>query len=171
MNKGLIYALDIQKKKNKKNMRLDLAGDPAGQPVLYSPTKVTRARDFAREKEEQEALEEIEKEKRRVIRAKNKEKREEKEAIMQLRRELKAQNPPAPKPSPKKRQLAVSKAKKVPVIMPGPQKALEKSKKAPKSPKKKVPEVVVVDEEEERVVTSRRSKRPIVLPERFRTFH
>ena len=45
-NKGLHTALGIQKKKNKKKNRLDLAGSPAGRPVLYSLMKVARAKVY-----------------------------------------------------------------------------------------------------------------------------
>lgn len=168
-NKELIYALDMQKRKNKKKVRLDLSGEVAGKPVLYSPTKVAKAKAYIQEKEEQETQDEIAKVARKAIRAQNKESKEAKDAERQLAKELKAQIP-APQKSPTKKPITIAaKAKKVSVSIPKTVKALPKAKNLSNSPKKQVPKVVVSDEVENRVVIARGSKRSIVLPQRFRT--
>ena len=87
---------------------------------------------------------------------------------MQLKRELKLQTPAMPK-KPRKKSTAIAvKAKKVSISI------LKTPVKSSKTAKKKGKEVIIIDkdvEEEEVVVTNRGSKRPIILPQHFRSSH
>jgi hypothetical protein len=87
-NKGLRYAIEQQKKKGKKNKRLNLVGEDAGLPVCYSPATITRARRLQEEKEAEEAEKAHEKEVKKQERERAK---VEKAIAAQLRKELRAQ--------------------------------------------------------------------------------
>ena len=81
---NLLAIIKLQKRKGKKNKRLDLARDPAGLPVCYSPAKVERALQYQEEKEAQEIEErrqvDARKAQRAINAAINKEKKDTKAA-------------------------------------------------------------------------------------------
>src|SRR5438045_9281364 len=84
-NKGLLKSIDMQKKKNKKGVWLNLCGNPNKEIVdCYSPAQVVKAWQFHKQKEAEKEAEEKRKYDNRVKRAANALKRqaekEEKEA-------------------------------------------------------------------------------------------
>jgi hypothetical protein len=163
-NKGLRMAIELQKRKGKKNKRLNLAGEEGGLPVCYSPAKVEKARRFQEAKEAKEAEESRQKEARKVQRAINKEKKESRAIASQLAKESQTEN----------QGTATTLAKKKKTVAPKPKKAagtMSKVKKrvAPKNLLKQAPQKVVVEEEVgEVVVFKNRRGREIVLPTRFK---
>ena len=58
-NKGLLKSIDMQKKKNKKGVWLNLCGNPNKEIVdCYSPAQVVKARQFHEQKEAEKEAEE-----------------------------------------------------------------------------------------------------------------
>jgi flagellar biosynthesis GTPase FlhF len=107
-NRGLRQAIIMQKRKNKKGIRLNLYGEESQGTEYYSLIKVVRAREYYQEKQAQEAQEEAEKLQRKADREANaannralkeerarkaqelKEEREAKKVEAQLAKELRA---------------------------------------------------------------------------------
>jgi len=58
-NKGLLKSIDMQKKKNKKGVQLNLCGNPNKEIVdCYSPAQVVKAWQFHEQKEAEKEAEE-----------------------------------------------------------------------------------------------------------------
>ncbi|KIM98267.1 hypothetical protein OIDMADRAFT_31087 [Oidiodendron maius Zn] len=112
-NKGLRYTIELQKKKGKKNKRLNLVGEDRGLPVCYSPATVVHARQLQEQKEAQEAEEVHQKEIRKQQRT---EAIIEKAAAAQLRKELKAQKKSEVLAYKKNLQTTICKAKKPNIV-------------------------------------------------------
>lgn len=71
-NRGLYNAIELQKKKGRQGVRLNLAGE-ANKGIIdcYSPGKVVKAREYQEEKERLKIAEEEAKLQRRIIREAN----------------------------------------------------------------------------------------------------
>jgi hypothetical protein len=166
----------MQKKKNKKGVRLNLGGKPNKNKIdCYSPAQVVKARLYQEQKEAEKEAEEKRKYDNRVKRAanalkkaKDKEEKEARAAARQLKRDLKETNPAAKKSSnahaisvgttPKKNVSAMPKARKAPV----------KARLPPKSPVKRLAKVPIEEVVVPGVVAASSSGRTIRLPQRFR---
>ena len=175
-NDGLVKAIEMQKKKNKKGVRLNLCGESNKNTIdCYSPAQVVKARLFQEQKEAEKEAEEKRKYDNRVKRAanalKNAKEREEKQAraaARQLVKDLKKANPAAKKSSkahaksvgttPKKNVSAVPKARKAPV----------KARVPPKSPAKRLAKAPIEEVVVSGVAGASASGRTIRLPQRFR---
>jgi hypothetical protein len=71
-NRGLFKAIDLQKKKGRQGIRLNLCGQPnKGIVDCYSPAQVVKAREYQEEKEAFKAAEEQAKLERKINRAAN----------------------------------------------------------------------------------------------------
>ena len=71
-NRGLFKAIDVQKKKGRQGVRLNLCGQPnKGIVDCYSPAQVVKAREYQEEKEALKAAEEEAKLQRKIKRAVN----------------------------------------------------------------------------------------------------
>jgi hypothetical protein len=175
-NRGLYKAIELQKKKGKKGVRLNLKGEPNKDIVdCYSPAQVVKAREYQEQKEALEAAEEEAKLQRKIQRAANalkkakeREEREARAAAKQLVKDLQAANQAAKKAPLKKQVSVVSKAKKATPPMSKKQKAPAKAKALAQPPVEGVVvspiEGVVASE----VVVANRRGRAIRLPERFK---
>jgi len=173
---GLHKALDLQKKKGKKGVRLNLCGQPNKDIIdCYSPAQVVKAREYYEKKEEEAAIEEKRKYDQRVQRAANALKRakeqEEKEARAagrQLAKELKAANLSAKKAPKKKPNSVATKAKKAMPTVSKTRKAPIRAKAPAKSTVKAVPDVPAKEVVTLGVVVTRRTGRAINLPARYK---
>jgi hypothetical protein len=175
-NRGLQKAIELQKKKNRQGVRLNLCGQPNKETIgCYSPAQVVKAREFHEQKEAVKAAEEAAKyQKKKVQRAANTlrkaKEREEKEAraaAKQLKKDLANAIPAAKKPSTKKTKPVADKAKKAAPTVSKTQKAPIKAKPRAKST---VKGVVVAPAEEvvaSGVAVTKRSGRAINLPQRY----
>lgn len=182
-NRGLYNAIDLQKKKGRQGVRLNLAGQPNKDIVdCYSPAQVVKAREYQEEKEALKAAEEQAKFDRKIKRAANtlrkkqeaeekakkKEEREAKAAEKQLAKDLAVANRPAKKSSNKQPASTVIKAKKAYTTMPKQRKVSAKAR--PRS--KALVRSVLVDPIEEEVTSgvavARTASRTIHLPQRFK---
>ena len=175
-NDSLVKAIEMQKKKSKKGVRLNLCGESNKNTIdCYSPAQVVKARLFQEQKEAEKEAEEKRKYDNRVKRAanalKNAKEREEKAAraaARQLVKDLKAANPAAKKSSkahaisvgttPKKNASAVPKTRKAPV----------QARVPPKSPAKAVVKAPFEEIVVSGVAGASASGRTIRLPQRFR---
>ena len=128
-NRGLYNAIELQKKKGRQGIRLNLAGEAnKGLIDCYSPRKVVKAREYQQEKERLRIEEEEAKLQRKIQRAanalKNKQdkakraaEREAKAAQKQLVEDLESVNKPAKKAPKKKPVSTTAKVKKAtPVV-------------------------------------------------------
>jgi hypothetical protein len=172
-NKGLYKAIDLQKKKGRQGVRLNLAGQPNKDIVdCYSPAQVVKAREYQEEKEALKAAEEQAKFDRKIKRAANalkKKQEEEEKKKRKAEREAKATtNKPAKKAPKKKPVSTTTKAKNAAPTVSKSRKAPVKARLPPKSPVKRA--VVVLAEEvvTRGVVVAKTSSRTINLPQRFR---
>jgi hypothetical protein len=176
-NNGLLTAIDLQKKKNKKGVRLNLCGEENKNKIdCYSPAQVVKARLFQEQKEAEKEAEEKRKYDNRVKRvanalkkAKELEEKEARAAARQLVVDLKKANPVAKKSStayaksvgttPKKNVSAVPKARKAPI----------KARLPPKSPAKLLAKASIEEVVESGLAGASASGRTIRLPQRFRS--
>jgi hypothetical protein len=155
---GLEKAIQLQKKKNKQGVRLNLYREPNKDIVdCYSPVQVVKAREYQEQKEVLKAAEEEAKYQRKVQQAANTLKRvkerEEKDtraAARQLVKDLKGANPTDKKASTKQPKSVALKAKKAAPTVPKTKKVSTKAKPTVISKAKRVviilPEEVVVSE-------------------------
>lgn len=179
-NRGLYKAIELQKKKGRQGVRLNLAGEAnKGLIDCYSPGKVVKAREYQEEKERLRIAEEEAKLQRKIQRAANalrnkQEKakkaaeREAKAAQKQLREDLESANKPARKAPKKKLVSTAPKAKKAAPVVSTKQKG---SKKASRPAKTMVQEEVVTQISgvvASGVAQAKTSTRTITLPRRFR---
>ena len=179
-NRGLYKAIELQKKKGRQGVRLNLAGEAnKGLVDCYSPGKVVKAREYQEEKERLRIAEEEAKLERKIQRAvnalRNKEEkakkaadREAKAVQKQLAGDLEVANKPAKK-APKKQPVSTApRAKKATPVVSTKRKAPSKARR----PAKVVVQQEVIPRISE-VVTSgvaqaKSSTRTITLPQRFR---
>jgi hypothetical protein len=175
-NNGLIEAIDLQKKKNKKGVRLNLCGEPNKNTIdCYSPAQVVKARLFQEQKEEEKEAEEKRKYDNRVKRAANALKKakelEEKQAraaARQLVVDLKKANPAAKKSSTAHAKSVGTTPKKNVSAMPKARKAPVKARLPPKSPAKRLAKASIEEVVVSGVAGASASGRTIRLPQRFR---
>jgi hypothetical protein len=135
-NKGLLKAIDMQKKKNKKGVQLNLCGE-VNKDIMdcYSPSVCVRMREYAEVQEAEKEAEEKRKYDNRVKRAANalrrareQEEKEARAASRQLVADLKKANPTAKKALKKQPKTVATKAKKATTTVPKGRKALVKAK-------------------------------------------
>jgi hypothetical protein len=175
-NNGLLKAIEMQKKKNKKGVQLNLCGEPNHNTIdCYSPAQVVKARLFQEQKEAEKEAEEKRKYDNRVKRAANalkkareQEEKEARAATRQLVKDLKKANPVAKKSSdahaisvgtiPKKNVSTMLKARKAPI----------KARIPPKSPAKRLAKAPIEEVVVSGVTGASSSGRTIKLPQRFR---
>jgi hypothetical protein len=179
-NRGLYNAIDLQKKKGRQGIRLNLAGEAnKGLIDCYSPGKVVKAREYQQEKEKLRIEEEEAKLQRKIQRAanalKNKQdkakraaKREAEAAQKQLVGDLESANKPAKKAPKKKPVSTATKAKKATPVVSTKRKAPTKARRPAKTLVQQevvapIGEVVALG-----VAQAKTSTRTIVLPQRFR---
>ena len=182
-NKGLLKAIDLQKKKGRPGVRLNLAGQPNKDIIdCYSPGQVVKAREYQQEKEVIKAAEEQAKFDRKIKRAANALKRKQeaqerakkaeerraKAAEKQLVKELGAANKVAKKSSKEKAVCTGTKAKNI-----APTVSKQYKVSTPARPRRKAPiKTVVVEQLQEHaeggVAARKSSTRTIRLPQRFR---
>lgn len=163
---GLRQAFQHEKKKRNRGRRLNLVGENAGGPILFSPGQVLRAKAILEQKE----LEEIDKragiEARKVAAAAAREKKAldklEKAEAVALRRQEKA----AEKTQLAKEREAQREAKKASMMLQTSDKGLKKASTKRKRAATML-DTVVVEEEEEGVKTGLQG-RSIRLPRRFK---
>jgi hypothetical protein len=174
-NKGLNKAIDMQKKKNKKGVWVNLLGDPNKDIVdCYSPAACVKMREYAEVKEAEKEAEEKRKYNNRVKRAANalkrakeKEEKEARAAARQLMADLKKANQSSKK-APKAQPKSVgTKAKTAALTMSKSRKAPVRAKLPPKSPAKRVVEAPVEEVVASGVAVTKRSNRAIKLPARY----
>jgi hypothetical protein len=176
--RGLYNAIELQKKKGRQGVRLNLAGEANKHIDCYSPGKVVKAREYQEEKERLRIQEET-KLQRKIQRAanapKNKQdkaeraaKAEARAAQAQLRKDLDIANKPARKAPQKKPVSTASKAKRA---------APKVSVKRKVPTKARLPAKVVIRQEvvapirevvASGVAQAKTSTRTITLPQRFR---
>jgi hypothetical protein len=174
-NRGLLKAIELQKKKGRHCIRLNLCGQPNKDVIdCYSPAQVVKAREYHEEKEALKAAEEGAKYQRKVQRAANAlrktKEREEKEAraaARQLVKDLKATTPTAKKAPTKKPNSVVPKAKKAAPTVSKSRKAPIKPKPRAKSMVKGVVAALVEEVVASGVAVTKRSGRAINLPQRY----
>ena len=174
-NKGLHKAIGLQKKKNKKGVRLNLCGQENKDIIdCYSPTTVVKARKYAEQKEVENEVEEKHKYDNRVKRAANalkkakeKEEKEARAATRQLTADLKTAAEAVQKALESQQKSVATKAKKAAPIVSKTQKAPVKARLPPKSPVKHVVEAPIEKVVTLEVVTMTRSKRAVKLPQRY----
>src|SRR5271170_6922061 len=126
-NKGLYNAIDLQKKKGRKGVRLNLGGQPNKEIInCYSPSFIVKCQEYHEEKEAIKAAEEQAKLDRKIKRAANAlrkkleaaekakkaEERIAKTAEKQLAKDLAAANKPAQKTQKEQPNSTTTKAKK-----------------------------------------------------------
>jgi len=138
-NEGLFKAIDLQKKKSRQGVRLNLCGQPnKGIIDCYSPAQVVKAREYQEQKEALKAAEEEAKLQRKIQRAaralKNKLEAEKKaretaeKKAKAAREEAKASAAAAKKALKEQQKSTAQQAKKAASTMPKRTKALPKVK-------------------------------------------
>lgn len=163
---GLRRAIQHEKRKRNRGKRLNLVGDEAGGPILFSPDQVLRARTVLEQKEQEQVDRKARIEARKVAAAVAREKRAqekvEKAEAMALRRQERA----AEKAQLAEERAARKEAKKAFTTS----QTLDKSTKKAFTKRKRATtirdEVVVVEEEEE--VKIGLQGRSIRLPRRYK---
>ena len=181
-NKGLHNAINLQKKKGRTGVRLNLGGQPNKEIIdCYSPSFVVKCREYHEEKEAIKAAEEQAKLDRKIKqaanalrkkleaaeKAKRAEERTAKAAEKQLAKDLAAANKPAQKTRKEQPNGTVTKAKKSALIVSKEHKVANKARPRGKLP---VRSVVVVPAEEEvtsGVVVAKTATRSIKKPSRY----
>src|SRR6266536_2884336 len=186
-NRGLYKAIELQKKKGRQGVRLNLAGQ-ANKDIIdcYSPGQVVKAREYQKEKEALQAAEEQAKYQRKIQREANalrkkqeaveRQRRkaikdaaaEEKAAGKQLAGDLATANKPAKKAPRKKPASTTKTAKTAAPIVPIRQKL---SPLPRPGAKKAVRKVTIVPPEQVGgggVAVAKTASRSINLPQRFR---
>ena len=163
-NRGLYNAINLQKKKGRQGVRLNLAGQPNKDIIdCYSPAQVVKAREYQEEKVALKAAEEQAKLDRKIKRAANAlrrkeeakekaKKKEEKEAMAaqkQLAKDLATANKPAKNALTEHPISTTTKAKKDAPIVPKERKVSTKAR-----PRGKAPVRSVVVDPIEKVVAS-----------------
>jgi hypothetical protein len=175
-NNGLIKAIKMQKKKNKKGVRLNLCGEPNHNTIdCYSPAQVVKARLFQEQKEAEKEAEEKRKYDNRVKRvanalkkAREQEEKEARAAARQLGRDLKKANPAAKKSLNAHAVLVGTTPKKNVSGMPKARKAPIKARIPPKSSAKRLAKAPIEEVVVSGVAGASSSGRIIKLPQRFR---
>jgi hypothetical protein len=178
--RGLYNAIELQKKKGRQGVRLNLAGElNKGIIDCYSPGKVVKAREYQEEKQRLAKAEEEAKLQRKIQRAanalKNKQdkarkvaEREAKAARTQLQKDLDTANKPARKAPQKKPVSTASKAKKAaPIVLIKP-KVPTKARRPTKAPVQQEAVALVGGVAASGVAQAKTSSRTITLPQRFR---
>ena len=175
-NNGLLTAINLQKKKNKKGVRLNLCGEENKNKIdCYSPAQVVKARLFQEQKEAEKEVEEKRKYDNRVKRAANALKKakelEEKEAravARQLVVDLKKVNLVAKKSLTAHAKSVGTTLKKNVSVMPKARKALVKARLPPKSLAKRLIKALIEEVVVSGVTRASASGRTIRLPQCFR---
>ena len=176
-NNGLLTAINLQKKKNKKGVRLNLYGKENKNKIdYYSPAQVVKARLFQEQKEAEKEAEEKRKYDNRVKRAANALKKakelEEKEAravARQLVVDLKKVNLVAKKSLTAYAKSMGTTLKKNVSVMPKARKAPVKARLPPKSPAKRLAKASIEEVVESGLVGASASGRTIRLLQCFRS--
>jgi hypothetical protein len=179
--RGLYNAIELQKKKGRHGIRLNLVGEAnKGMIDCYSPGKVVQAREYQEEKSRLAQQEEEAKLQRKIQRAANALKTKQlkaesavrgaqRAAQAQLRRDLVAANQAAKRASAKHSISTAPRAKKAVPTM----RIKRKAPTQPRTPAKKAArqEVTIVDDfEEGRGVSLVKTRsRTITLPQRFKS--
>jgi hypothetical protein len=171
----LLKAIDMQKKKNKKGVWLNLCGEVNKDIVdCYSPSACVRMREYAEVKEAEKEAEEKRKYDNRVKRAVNalrrareQEEKEARAASRQLVTDLKKANSVAKKAPKKQPRTVTTKAKKATATVPKGRKAPVKAKLPLKKLVKCVVEAPIEERVAQRVVVTNQSKHAIKLPARY----
>jgi hypothetical protein len=174
-NRGLLRAIDLQKKKNKRGVRLNLCGkENKGIIDYYSPSQVVKAREFTEQKEAEKEAEEKRKYDNRVKRAANTlrkaqeaEEKATKAAAAKLVADLTNAAEAVKKARKSQPKSVATKAKKAAPTVPKARKAPVKARLPPKSPVKRVLEPPIVEVGAPVVAVTKRSNRAIKLPTRF----
>ena len=179
-NRGLYNAIELQKKKGRQGIRLNLAGEAnKGLIDCYSPAKVVKAREYQEEKERLRIAEEEAKLQRKIQRAanalKNKQDKarraaesEAKAAQKQLMGDLQSANKRAKKAPTKKPVSTAPKAKKAAPVVSTRRKAPNKANRLVKAPVQKELGTQISEVVASGVAQAKTSTRTITLPQRFR---
>lgn len=173
-NRGLRQAIIIEQSKHKKGKKLNLCSEESQGAEVYSPEKVAKARVYQEEKEAQELVELEVKEARKIQRAANalrkkqeQEEKEDRQAVAQLVKDLKATTLAVPKVLSKDTKPVAVKAKRTAPIMLKAKEAPAPSINQPKSANKIPDPILDIEEGEEEVVTQNRRGRQIKRPSRY----
>ena len=163
---GLREAIKQEKRKRNRGKRLNLVGDKAGGPVLFSPAQVQQARAVLNRKEQAEVDRKAGIEARKaaavVARKKKAEEKAEKAVVMALQRRAKAEKNAQAAEDREARKEARRQSMALPALLKSPKKAFTKRKRAMTTTE----EVVVAEEEE---ITKRGFQgRSIKLPRRYK---
>ncbi len=182
-NRGLYKSIELQKKKGRQGVRLNLAGQPNKDIIdYYSPTQVVKAREYQEEKEALKAAEEQAKYDRKIKRAANalrkkqeeaekakrRAEREAKAAERQLAKDHTVANKPAKKAPKKKPVSTTTKAKRATPTVPIRQKVSTQSRAGTSKPVKSVVVAEIEGVVAPGVMGGKTSTRTIKLPQRFR---
>ena len=163
---GLRQAIQHEKKKRNRGKRLNLVGDEAGGPILFSPGQVLRARATLEQKEQEEIDKRAGIEARKVAAAAAREKKAldkvEKAEAIAIRRQEKA----AEKARLAEERKARREVKKASTMLQTLDKSLKKTSTKRKRAATTSDTVVVVEKEE--VVRTGLQGRSIKLPRRFK---
>ena len=182
-NRGLYKSIELQKKKGRQGVRLNLAGQPNKDIIdCYSPTQVVKAREYQEEKEALKAAEAQAKYDRKIKRAvntlrrkqeeverqKRKAEREAKAAQVQLAKDPATANKPAKKAPKKKSVSTTTKAKKAAPIVPIRRKVSAQSRAGASKPVKDTVVAGIEGLVALGVEAGKTSTRTINLPQCFR---
>jgi hypothetical protein len=179
-NQGLFKAIELQKKKNRQGVRLNLCGK-ANKDIIdcYSPAQVVKAREYQAEKEALAVAEEQAKYQRKIQRAANALRKKEeqaekqrlkaiKDAEKQLAKDLAAANKSVKKVPRKKPAAATKTAKTTSLIVPIRQKLSPLPRPSARKPKSRVLVVPPEQVDSTGVAVAKTASRSINLPQRFR---
>jgi hypothetical protein len=181
-NKGLYNAINLQKKKGRTRVRLNLGGQPNKEIInCYSPDFVVKCWEYYEEKEAINAAKEqaklnhkikraantLRKKLEAVEKAKRAEERTTKAAEKQLAKDLAVVNKPAQKTRKEQPNGTVTKAKKSALIVSKEHKVANKARPRGKLPVRSAVVVLVEGEVASGVVVAKTATRSIKRPSRY----
>jgi len=163
---GLKEAINMEKRKRYKGKRLNLVGDEAGGPILFSPGQVQRAREVIEQKEQDEierrAGIEARKAAAALVRQQKAEEKAERAAALVLRRQAKAEEKARAAEDREAQKEAKGQSTALQVVIKTPKKVSTKRKRATTNE-----EVTGIQEVEEVTKTGLRG-RSVKLPGRYK---
>ena len=165
----LTEAIRMEKKKRNKGKRLNLLGEEAGGPQLFSPNQVMKAKAILLEKEEEERQKrlqiEIRKEAQAIARVEKVEEKKKKTIAMALKRQIQIEERAQKAREQEEQKEAKKKAKEALAMVHDQKKSLEK----PSNKRKRAVSIAIdVDDEKEENQPKRNTRgRNIKLPKRF----
>ena len=166
---GLITAIHMEKKKRNQGKRLNLLGEEAGGPQLFSPGQIIKAKARILEKEEEERQKrvaiDVRKELQAIIRAEKAKEKEDRAIAMALKRQIQVEETARKAKEREELKEAKKKAKEALAVIQIEKKSLKTPSKKRKRP---ISTAIDIDQEKEENPPKRNARgRNIKMPKKY----